>query len=194
MLRLLLYISIFWILIHLINNYYLTKKTKKSRSTLSTTTTFSLTFISFHLSTSAFNQLPLTLLYPFRKKRSKGFNSNPTTLKLFWDLGVVFTIFGIFVAQFVLIWTALKSLSALWTLFIGNSSNINPKVALKVVKRLVKRMIELTPSAASSLIIRPVVSSIDLTKPVSFHRLLLTLIQFRFLDLLYLFQLYHYYY
>lgn len=164
MIQFFIIVSIFWSLIHFLN--FQLKKTTNSITTTTTTrnnnlkgTKFDLTFLSFHLSTTNFNQLPSLLLKPFKSsKRSKEFNSI-RNLKSFWDFGTFIVIFGIFIAQFVLLWSAFKSFSALWTLL----RSIGGNAIVETAKKLVKRIIESTPSAASSLVIRPVVSRSSLT-------------------------------
>lgn len=149
MIQFLIIILLFWSLIHFFN--FQLKKT--TNNNFNKGINFDLRFLSFHLSTTNLNRLPTLLLKPFTPKRSKGFNSTGI-LRSFWDIGSFIVIFGILIAQLVLLWSSFKSLSALWTLLKSIGSN----EVIETTKKLIKRIIESTPSAASNLVIRPVVS------------------------------------
>lgn len=99
----------------------------------------------------------LQLLQPFKrgKRRLSSFTSDDEQrpLATLWDVGALVGIAGLVVAQGVLTWAAVRSVTVLLNLLGGAGSP---------TQRLVRRGVEHTTSStspASELLLRPVVSS-----------------------------------
>ena len=119
-------LSLFWILLHLLHR----PTTPLPTTSHPPQTTLTLSHLSLHLSTTAFNDLPARLLRPFGKR----------TLRNVWDLGALVGVVGIAGAQVVLVWAAWRGLGTLWL--------------REEVVRLVKRGL---PAEGGGSVLRPLV-------------------------------------
>lgn len=105
MITLVVLLAVLWGLIHALNRLLRFN---------SASTTFQLSGLSFHLSTTALNALPRLLLKPFRLNRSpekwRDEEAKGGTLeRLWWDVGALVGVAGIVIAQAVLLVAALRS-------------------------------------------------------------------------------------
>lgn len=111
---------------------------------------------SLHISTTALNHVPIILLQPFRKRRRRKLSTfideDERPLAKLWDVGALFGVVGIVVAQGILAWAALRSVSVLYKALTTDDS---PR---RLVKRGMEQAIS-TTSPAAGLLLRPVVSS-----------------------------------
>lgn len=125
-------VALFWILLHLL----VRPPPPLPTTSRSPRTSLTLSLLSLHLSTTAFNDLPARLLRPFGKR---GWRS-------IWDFGALLGVVGIAGAQCVLVWAAWRGLGTLRQL-----------VGKEEVVRLVKRGF---PAEGSGSVLQPIVRSV----------------------------------
>lgn len=128
---------------------------RRRSSGLFRSTHLELGLVSLQVSTTALNHVAPVLLQPFRKRRRRKLSTimdeDERPLGRLYDVGAILGLVGIVVAQIVLAWAAVRSVSVLYKVMTKEESSA----------RLVKRGMEHATSAvspASELLLRPVVS------------------------------------
>lgn len=146
---------VFWGLLHLVFNGILGGRHDEldhqarphQRSTV-----WRIAWATLHVQTTRFNQLPAFLLHPFSKRRrAKTYDEEQRPLGAFWDVGAITAVVMFVMAQAILAWSTVKSVIALLQVLRPYSAPASS---------LTKRALGTAEgSAASSLVLRPIVSS-----------------------------------
>jgi hypothetical protein len=154
---------LFWVLLHIFIRssdedpaLLISPDSRRRSSTPPRSTRWTLHLLSLHISTTALNHLPPALIQPWRKRRRRKLSlvvkDDERPLSWFWEVGALAGVLGLLVAQGVLAWAALRSVTVLLKVLSTDRS---------AAPRLAKRALEHATSGASpaaDLLLRPVVS------------------------------------
>lgn len=135
---------LFWSTLHFITHVISSYRPQRRDSQQGLGTSWSLKWITLHVETNAFNNLPENVLLPFDpRRRSKSLDDGQRPGALLFDLGAITATMCFLAAQVVLVWATSKSMLAMWRVYSGHA---DPLLARRDL------------AASDGLVLRPVVS------------------------------------